>query len=89
MKKFKIIKCDRFSNYELEDVDGKKYQVNINFMDIDKPICGTIIYIQESVLKEKVSLNYGPVEKDKDVDENELIVLSYDNNKIYLERFYG
>ena len=58
---------DEYCNYVFEN-NNKTYELNINFMDIDKPICGTIIYIQESVLKEKVSLNYGPVEKDKDVD---------------------
>lgn len=47
-----------------------------------------IIYIPESVLKEKVSLNYGKVE-DNNIKEEELMLLVKENKKIYLQRFYG
>ena len=89
MIKLRIIKSDEYSNYVLEDNDNKKYEVNINFMGIDKPSIGTIIYIQEEVLKENVSLNYGLVDNTSSVNENELIVLVNNDKKTYLQRFYG
>ena len=89
MIKLRIIKSDEYSNYVLEDNDNKKYEVNINFMGIDKPSIGTIIYIQEEVLKENVSLNYGLVDNTFNINENELIVLVNNDKKTYLQRFYG
>ena len=89
MIKLTIVETDEYANYILEDITGKKYDVNINFMDMDKPKVGTIIYIPKSVIDENVSLNYGKI-LDKDLkDENELLLLVTDNKKIYLERFYG
>ena len=89
MIKLRIIKSDEYSNYVLEDNYNKKYEVNINFMGIDKPSIGTIIYIQEEVLKENVSLNYGLVDNTFNINENELIVLVNNDKKTYLQRFYG
>ena len=89
MLKLTIIKTDEYANYILEDKDGKKYDVNISFMGIKKPAIGTIIYIDESTLKENVSLNYGLVRKDKLRNEKELITLISGDEKIYLQRYYG
>ena len=89
MLKLTIIKTDEYANYILEDKDGKKYDVNISFMGIKKPAIGTIIYIDDSALKENVSLNYGLVKKDKLRSEKELITLISGDEKIYLQRYYG
>ena len=58
-------------------------------MGIEKPSVGAIIYIYESVLSEKVSLNYGLVEKYTFEDEKGLIILQSGNEKKYLQRYYG
>ena len=89
MIKLEKIKTDEYANYTLKDSNGKKYDVNINFMGIEKPKVGTVIYIQKSVLDENVSLNYGLIEKGQLESEDELIMISYNNEKKYLERFYG
>ena len=89
MIKLKIIKKDKYCNYILEDKDKNKYDVNINFMNTNKPSLGSTIYIQESVLKENVSLNYSPIEKEDDFNEDEIIKLVDKNKEIYLVRLYG
>lgn len=88
MKKLKIIEKDNYSNYILESTSGKKYEININFMEF-KPSMGSYIYIEESLLKEKVSLNFGIVESSENIKEEELIVIVDNDSKIYLQRFYG
>ena len=50
-------------------------------MGIEKPSVGAIIYIDESVLSEKVSLNYGLVEKYTFEDEKGLVILQSGNEK--------
>lgn len=89
MKKLLIKSKDEYSNYILEDNKKNVYEVNINFIDVELPNIGSYLYIPEKVLKEKVSLNYGVIEDKTNISEDELIVIIQDNNKIYLQRFYG
>ena len=63
MIKLKIKSIDEYCNYVLES-DNKVYEVNINFMDINKPSEGDCIYMPEKALKENVSLNFGPINND-------------------------
>ena len=88
MIKLKIVENDGYANYILKDNDGKKYEVNINFMNMKKPKVGTIIYIDESVLAENVSLNYGKPDGYL-VEEKKLMTIVYGGEKIYLQRYYG
>ena len=87
MIKLKIISKDEYSNYILEG-NNNTYDININFMGINIPKVGDYIYIPEKVLKESVSLNYGPIESDN-LEEDELILLIKGDEKIYLQRLYG
>lgn len=87
MIKLKIKNIDEYCNYVLES-DNKVYEVNINFMDINKPSEGDYIYMPEKALKENVSLNFGPINNDN-LNEDDIIVLSNKGNKIYLQRFFG
>lgn len=87
--KLTIVKNDEYANYIVEDSSGKSYDVNINFMEIEKPQVGTIIYMDESVLNENVSLNYGPVNNEALKDEKEIMLIVIDGNKKYLQRYYG
>ena len=52
MIKLMIKSKDEYTNYVLEDNNGKSYDVNINFMEIDIPNIGDYIYIPEKVLKD-------------------------------------
>jgi len=84
-----IIQSDEYANYKLIDKDGNKYDLNINFMGIEKPKVGTEIYIHKSVIEENVSLNYGLVDQENKPKDDELIVISYEGKQRYLQRFYG
>ena len=88
MIKLTIKSKDNYSNYVLEE-NNETYEVNINFMNVELPSVGDYFYIPEKVLKEKVSLNYGIIENSNNIDEEELMVIVKNNNKIYLQRFYG
>ena len=88
MIKLTIKSKDNYSNYVLEG-NNETYEVNINFMNVELPAIGDYLYIPEKVLKEKVSLNYGIIENSNNIDEEELMVIVKNNNKIYLQRFYG
>jgi len=79
---------DEYCNYILEGND-KIYDANINFMGVELPVVGDYIYISEKVLKEKVSLNYGLIDNENNINENELMILVNNNKKIYLQRYYG
>ena len=84
-----LIQTDEYANYVLKDNDDKTYELNINFIGIEKPKIGTNIYIQKSVIEENVSLNYGLVDNDNKPNEDELIVISTDGKQQYLQRYYG
>ena len=87
MIKLMIVDKDEYCNYVLRD-SSKTYKVNINFIGIEKPSIHDYIYIPEKVLNEKVSLNYGTIENEN-INEDELILILKNNQKIYLQRLYG
>ena len=89
MLETEIIEVDEYANYVLEDKYKNKYVININFMDMNKPKVGTILFIPKSVINEKVSLNYGLSEENEIKEDNEYIVMICDGEKKYLKRFYG
>lgn len=89
MIKCEIIKNDEYANYLLKDKDDKEYEVNINFIDIEKPKKGTVLYIEKSLLEENVSLNFGLINNEIVSDEKEIIIIMNGQNKVYLKRYYG
>lgn len=89
MIKLTIINKDEYANYVLKDIKGREYELNINFMNMDSPKIGSILYIPESVLKENVSLNYGLIDKETIENEEEFIVVAFNDEKMYLQRYYG
>lgn len=89
MKKLIVKSKDEYSNYILEDNKNNIYEVNINFLDIESPKIGSYLYIPEQVLEEKVSLNYGLIEDNTNIKEDELITIIQNDKKLLLQRFYG
>ena len=89
MKKLIVKSKDEYSNYILEDNKNNIYEVNINFLDIESPKIGSYLYIPEQVLEEKVSLNYGLIEDNTNINEDELITIIQNDKKLLLQRFYG
>lgn len=89
MKKLIVKSKDEYSNYILEDNKNNIYEVNINFLDVEPPKTGSYLYIPEQVLEEKVSLNYGLIEDNTNIKEDELITIIQNDKKLLLQRFYG
>lgn len=89
MKKLIVKSKDEYSNYILEENKNNIYEVNINFLDIESPKIGSYLYIPEQVLEEKVSLNYGLIEDNTNIKEDELITIIQNDKKLLLQRFYG
>ena len=89
MTKFTVVETDYYSNFVLEDENKNRYEVNINFMDMPKPKVGRVIYMDKSLLDEKVSLNFGKKNDMIDTDENEVIKVEYEGFEIELQRYYG
>lgn len=95
MKKLEINKIDNYQ-YELKDINNKIYYFNIEFYNLEKkPKIGDYIYMNEKLLKEEYSIlsfdilesKYGRnIQTEEDED---LVILLIDNERIYLKRVYG
>ena len=95
MKKLEINKIDNYQ-YELKDINNKIYHFNIEFYNLEKkPKIGDYIYMNEKLLKEEYSIlsfdilesKYGRnIQTEEDED---LVILLIDNERIYLKRVYG
>lgn len=95
MKKLEINKIDNYQ-YELKDMDNKIYHFNIEFYNLEKePKIGDYIYMNEKLLKEEYSmLNFDILESKygrniQTEEDDDLVILLIDNEKIYLKRVYG
>lgn len=90
MIKLQIKNIDGY-NYYLEDSNSNKYIINIEFYSF-KPEILDYLYLNESLLEEKI-LNIGPLTnhcgKNIIEDDEDLIILEHNQNKIYLKRLYG
>ena len=93
MKKCKIEKINNYY-YSLKDNHNNKYEINIEFYDINDKICvGDTIYINEKLLKENI-LNFGLIDsiygrKIDNFNDIDIIVLETKRKKLYLKRIYG
>ena len=95
MKKLEINKIDNYQ-YELKDTNDKVYNFNIEFYNIDKlPKVGDYIYLNEKLLQEEYSLlsfdtlesTYGRTIRSE--EDEDLVILLIEHEKIYLKRVYG
>lgn len=105
MKKFKIIEIDKNNDtYYLEDEKGKKYNIMLQFFDIEiLPQIGENLYFTEKLfdleLNEGISYfifggmhePYGKEMKIENIEENieEVLMIERKDKNIYLKRFYG
>lgn len=88
LNRLRIIGINNY-DYILEDLLGNTINKNIELY-IDKKLkIGDYIYLSDNIIKEKNIFQYGKI-FDKNIDEDELLVIEYDNNNyIYLQRYYG
>jgi len=79
--------------YSLISYDNKRYNINMEFYNIEKPEIGNILYLNKSLLKERIlSFDYLDSSYGKDITDpnnKDIIVLVKDNKNIYLKRIYG
>jgi len=86
--------------YNLIDENGRKYNICLNFCDIEsQPESGDIIYISEKLLNAKyegysTSYTFGDLEsiygKEKiQIDDIDIVKLVIGKREIYLKRLYG
>lgn len=88
LRKLKIIAIQEY-NYLLIDKDHKKYNLSIQFMDLEKmPQVNDDVYISEEALKETDMFTFGKINTEK-IEEEELIKIVGSNQECYLQRYYG
>lgn len=83
-------------NYILKDKNNKTYHYNIEFYDLaKKPSKNDSLFVNEKFLQnENVLLSFGSLDgiygkKIDNTEDSDLIILSIDNKRVYLKRFYG
>lgn len=95
MKKLIITKKDNYK-YTLKDMENNEYQFNIEFYNIEKnPEVGDYLYISEKILQENNTfLNFGSLESEygrkiESANDDDIVALIVNGEKIYLKRVYG
>ncbi len=95
IKKLRIIKKDKYNNYETIDENNKLINISIEIYDCNNELkTNDIIYISSSVLDENVLLAYGPLgskygKNYKNLNEKEIIKVIMSNKEYILQRWYG
>lgn len=87
-----IIQSKNKFNYSLVSDEGKVYNFNIEFINIDKiPMVGDNIYFSEILLNNgQSSYTFGPpTNRFNKIGSNEVIMLDDNDTSKYLVRYYG
>ena len=99
MIKLEIEKIENYI-YALKDENGKLYNLNIEFFDVEENLkTGDFIFINEELLNKKydgysTSYTFGNLENKYGksnilIDDIDVIKLITDDKEIYLKRLYG
>lgn len=99
MIRLKIININK-KLYTLEDENGNKYEILLDFLDISTKLCeGDTIYINEQLLDDNYvgysdfyafgHLDNGYGKENISLEDEDVIILLVGNEKIYLKRLYG
>ena len=89
-----IIKKDSYV-YTLKDTDNNMYQFNIEFYNIEKnPEVGDYLFMSEKILQENTFLSFDILESEygrkiENANDDDLVVLIINEEKIYLKKVYG
>ena len=93
MKKLEIKNINNYE-YSLKDEFGNDYNITIEFHSLNElPSINDCIYISNKLLREKM-ISLGPIGSKYGrniINENDtdIVVLIKNNEKIYLQRYYG
>ena len=99
MIKLKVEKINQYE-YELKDENEKKYNLNLEFYDINKGLeIGDTVYINEELLNRKydgysTSYTFGNLENKygkeiENLNDIDVIKIVKKGDEIYLKRIYG
>lgn len=88
MIKTNIIDIKDIYYYIVIDSDNNKYELNIEFYDINKPNVGDILYFPKRILVNKGVYSFGKI-KDTNNTLDDYIVVVLNGKKFYLQRYYG
>ncbi len=95
MQKLMIIKKDNY-DYTLQGKDNKEYHFNIEFYNIERnPNVGDYLFMSEKILQENNSvLSFDGLESEygrklKNANDDDILILVINEEKIYLKRVYG
>ena len=98
MVKLKILDKNNYE-YKLEDEKGKLYKINLEFLDVNNPLIGNYIYINEELLNPRydgysTSYTFGSLEnkygkENIQMEDIDVIKVTLNNKEIYLKRLYG
>ena len=87
MIKTNIIDIKDIYYYIVIDSDNNKYELNIEFYDINKPNVGAIIYFPKRILVNNGVYSFGKI-KDTNNTLDDYIVVVASGKKVYLQRYY-
>ena len=99
MKKMEIVDKRNYV-YTFEDEEGKPYNINLDFLDIEKkPEIGEYIFFNEELLNPRydgysTSYTFGSLDSkygknNISLDDVDVIKLVMEEKEIYLKRLYG
>ncbi len=94
MKKFVITLVNDY-NYQLKDEKENIVNLNLEFVDLNqKPASNDSIFMSERLINKRESYAFGPLggkhgKKIESLDDDDIIVLEINGEKIYLQRYYG
>ena len=88
MIKTKIIDIRDSYYYTVIDSNNNKYELNIEFYDINKPNVGDVIYFSKRILVNNGVYSFGKI-KDTNNTLDDYIVAILNGKKFYLQRYYG
>ena len=89
-----IIKKNNY-DYTLKDIYNNEYQFNMEFYSIKRnPEIGDYLFMSEKILKENTFLSFDILESEygrkiENANDDDIIVLVINEEKIYLKRVYG
>jgi hypothetical protein len=95
MNKLTILEINNNYAYILKDEKNNKYSLNLEFMNLEKEISvNDLIYMSDELIKEAIPCTFGPLgaiygkKIESEMDKN-IVILEINNEKIYLQRYYG
>ena len=104
MKRYRVVGINNYNyNYTLEDESANTHKISLQFYDTVSPQIGEYITFSENLLDKKanegvVHFSFGKFSEiygknitpeNMNENQNEILIIERNNQKLYLKRFYG